>query len=147
LDIRITGRPVGGVQVRTGDGMLLTGDGHARLEYNRAGAVNAETTFDEIWLTEPGGVKSSLADHLASGELKGLLELRDKEAPAAAERLAELVSRVADELNRAHNASTSVPPPSILTGRNIGMGLETALGGFSGTTNIAVTNASGAVTA
>ena len=147
LDIRVSVRPVGGIQVRTGDGMLLAGDGHATLGYQRAGAVNAETAYDEIWITEPRGEKRSLIDHIRSGELKGLLELRDTEAPAAAERLAELVSRVADELNRAHNASSSVPAPNTLTGRNLGMGLEAALAGFSGTTNVSVTNAAGAIVA
>lgn len=147
MDIRVSVRPVGGIQVRTGDGMLLAGDGHATLGYQRAGAVNAETAYDEIWITEPRAEKRSLIDHLASGELKGLLELRDKEAPAAAERLAELVSRVADELNRAHNASSSVPAPNTLTGRNIGTNLEAALSGFNGTTNVAVTNAAGAIVA
>jgi len=147
MDIRVTVRPVGGVQVRTGTGMLLAGDGHATLDYQRAGAVNAETAFDEIWLSEPRGEKRSMLDHLGSGELKGLVELRDQEAPAAAQRLAELVTRIADELNRAHNASTSVPAPNSLTGRNVGVSLEAALTGFSGTTNIAVTNASGAIVA
>ncbi|MBN8552321.1 MAG: flagellar hook-associated protein FlgK [Caulobacterales bacterium] len=147
MDVRVSVRPVGGVQVRTGTGMLLAGDGHATLDYNRAGAVNAESAFDEIWLTEPYGVKRPLLDHLGSGELRGLIDLRDKEAPAASQRLAELVTRISDELNRAHNASTSVPAPSVLTGRNVGTSLEAALTGFSGTTNVAVTNAAGAITA
>jgi len=147
MDIRVSPRPVGGVQVRTGDGMLLAGAGQATLSYQRAGSVNAQTAFDEIWLTEPGGAKRSLMDHLGSGELKGLVELRDQDAPAAAQRLAELVTRIADELNRAHNAATSVPPPNVLTGRNVGTGLEAALTGFSGTTNVAVTDANGAVSA
>lgn len=147
LDVKVTPRSLGGVQVRTGDGMVLVGDDPGRLEYARAGAVNAESVFDEIWLTEPGGAKRSLIDHLASGELKGLIELRDQEAPAAAERLAELMTRVADELNRAHNASSSVPAPTRLDGRNLGMGIEAALTGFNGTTTIAVTNPAGAIIA
>lgn len=147
MDIRVSVRPVGGVQIRTGTGMLLAGDGHATLEYQRAGSVNAEASFDDIWLTEPRGARRSMLDHLGSGELRGLVDLRDTEAPAASQRLAELVSRIADELNRAHNASTSVPAPNSLTGRNIGTGLEAALTGFSGTTNVAVTNAAGAITA
>ncbi|WP_282008280.1 flagellar hook-associated protein FlgK [Brevundimonas aveniformis] len=147
MDIRVSVRPVGGVQIRTGTGMLLAGDGHATLEYQRAGAVNAETAFDDIWLTEPRGAKRSLLDHLGSGELRGLVELRDQEAPAASQRLSELVTRIADELNRAHNASTSVPAPNSLTGRNIGTSFEAAIAGFSGTTNVAVTNGSGAIVA
>ncbi|HEY0051886.1 MAG TPA: flagellar hook-associated protein FlgK, partial [Caulobacteraceae bacterium] len=145
MDIRVSVRPVGGVSIRTGTGLLLAGDGAATLSYDRAGAVNAETLFDEIWITEPRGSKRSLQDHLGSGELKGLVEIRDQDAPAAAERLAELTTRVADELNRAHNASSAVPPPRTLTGRNVGMSEVEALRGFTGSTTIAVTNAAGVI--
>lgn len=146
MDIRVSVRPVGGVSIRTGSGVLLAGQGVAKLEYNRAGTVTSETGFNEIWITEPGGQKRPLLNTIVSGEIKGLVELRDVEAPAAAERLGELVSQLADELNRAHNANTSVPAPNVLTGRNVGQSLETALQGFSGRTTVAVTNASGVIT-
>ncbi|HAJ02934.1 MAG TPA: flagellar hook-associated protein FlgK, partial [Brevundimonas sp.] len=110
-----------------------------------AGTVNAETAFNEIWVTEPRGEKRPLLESITSGEIKGLVDMRDVEAPQAAERLAELLTRVADELNRAHNANSSVPAPTSLTGRNVGQSLETAVAGFSGTTAIAVTNTSGQV--
>ncbi len=145
MDIRVSVRPVGGVSIRTGTGALLAGEGAATLGYNRAGTITGETAFNEIWITEPGGQKRSLLDSIASGEIKGLVELRDVEAPAAAERLAELVSHVADELNRAHNANSSVPAPTSLTGRNVGQSLESAIAGFSGQTTVAVTNASGVI--
>jgi flagellar hook-associated protein 1 FlgK len=148
MDVQVTPRSVGGVSIRTGAGVLLAGAGAATLEYHRAGTVNAETGFNEIWITEPGGSKRAFADGLKSGEIKGLLELRDVDAPATAERLAELVAHVADELNRAHNANAAVPPPTTLTGRNVGQTLETALTGFTGGTTIAVVNPStGAMTA
>lgn len=145
IDIRISPRAVGGVSIRTGTGALLAGEGAATLEYNRAGTVTGETAFNEIWITEPGGQKRSLLDSVASGEIKGLVELRDIEAPAAAERLAELVSHVADELNRAHNANSSVPAPVKLSGRNVGQSFETAIAGFTGRTTVAVTNAAGVI--
>ncbi len=145
MDIRVSVRAVGGVSIRTGSGLMLAGDGHATLDYARAGAINSESSFDEIWITEPRGVKRSLADHLNSGEIRGLLEVRDREAPAALERLSELMTRIADELNRAHNANSAVPAPNALTGRNVGQSLESALTGFTGTTTIAVTNASGVI--
>ncbi|MDO1559371.1 flagellar hook-associated protein FlgK [Brevundimonas sp. 2R-24] len=145
MDIRTSVRPVGGVSIRTNAGLLLAGDGAASLSYQRAGAVNAETQFGELWITEPRGEKRALLDTLSSGQLKGLVELRDVEAPAAAERLAELMTRMADELNRGHNAATATPPPSSLTGRNTGMTLETALQGFTGSTSIVATSASGAI--
>jgi flagellar hook-associated protein 1 FlgK len=145
MDVRVTTRAVGGVSIRTGAGALLAGEGAATLSYTRAGTVTSETAFNEIWVTEPGGQKRSLLDNLVSGEIKGLVELRDIEAPAAAERLAELVAHVADELNRAHNANSAVPAPASLTGRNVGQSFESAIAGFTGQTTIAITNAAGVV--
>lgn len=147
VDIRVSVRPVGGVSIRTGAGTLLAGEGAATLNYSRAGTITGETAFNEIWVTEPGGQKRSLLDSITSGEIKGLVELRDVEAPAAAERLAELVAHVADELNRAHNANSAVPAPTGLTGRNVGQSFESAIAGFSGQTTVAVTNAAGVVQA
>ncbi|MBF0664857.1 MAG: flagellar hook-associated protein FlgK [Brevundimonas sp.] len=147
VDIRVAVRPVGGVSIRTGAGALLAGEGAATLSYTRAGTVTNETAFNEIWVTEPGGQKRPLLDNVASGEIKGLVELRDIEAPATAERLAELVARFADELNRAHNANSAVPAPPSLTGRNLGQSFENAIAGFSGQTTVAVTNAGGVIQA
>lgn len=147
MDIRVTVRAVGGVSIRTGAGTLLAGEGAATLSYTRAGTVTSETAFNEIWVTEPGGQKRSLLDNVVSGEIRGLVELRDIEAPATAERLAELVAHVADELNRAHNANSSVPAPATLTGRNVGQSFESAITGFSGQTTVAVTNAAGVIQA
>jgi len=145
MDVRITTRSVGGVEVRTGAGILLAGQGAAKLEYQRAGAVSAETVFNQIMITEPNGQRRPLTEGLASGEIKGLLELRDVDAPAAAERLGELMTRLADELNRAHNASSAVPPPAVLNGRNMGQSLETALTGFTGKTTITTVNDQGVI--
>ncbi|MEH6663715.1 MAG: flagellar hook-associated protein FlgK [Brevundimonas sp.] len=145
MDLRLSPRSQGGVTVRTNAGVMLAGDGYATLEYQRAGAVNSESAFSDVWVTEPRGTKRALAESITSGEIKGLLELRNVEAPAAAERLAELVARVADELNRAHNANSAAPAPSTLTGRNVGQSFDAAIAGFTGTSNIAVVNPQGVV--
>lgn len=145
MDVRVDVRPIGGVIIRTGNGTLLAGQGAATIEYTRAGTVNAETAFNEIWITEPGGQKKPLLENVTSGEIKGLVETRDVEAPQAAERLAELMSHIADELNRAHNANASVPPPNVLTGRNVGQTFASAIAGFTGTTTIAVANRDGVI--
>ena len=147
IDIRVSVRPIGGVSIRTGTGALLAGEGAATLSYSPAGTITGETAFNEIWITEPGGQKRSLLDSVISGEIKGLVELRDVEAPAAAERLAELVAHVADELNRAHNANSAVPAPTSLRGRNVGQTFESAVAGFSGQSTVAVTNAAGVIQA
>lgn len=145
IDVRVSQRNVGGVSIRTNGGALLAGDGFATLDYARAGVVNAESSFNEIWVTEPRGQKRPLLDGITSGEIKGLVELRDQDAPQAAERLAELLTRAADELNRAHNANTAVPAPQTLSGRNVGQSLDTALAGFSGRTAVLITDSAGIV--
>lgn len=145
LDVRVSQRSVGGVSIRTNGGALLAGDGFATLDYARAGVVNAETSFNEIWITEPRGQKRPLLEGVTSGEIKGLVELRDRDAPQTAERLAELLTRAADELNRAHNANTAVPAPQTLSGRNVGQSLVSALTGFDGRTAVLITDANGVV--
>lgn len=145
MDVKVEARSNGGVTIRTNTGATLVGDGHATLSYAPAGTVGATTTFNDIWLTEPSGAKSLALEGIGSGQIRGLVELRDKDAPAAAERLAELTARIADELNRAHNASTSVPAPTRLQGRNTGQTLENALTGFTGTTTIAAVDANGVI--
>ncbi|PZU59652.1 MAG: flagellar hook-associated protein FlgK [Brevundimonas sp.] len=146
MDVKVEARANGGVTIRTNTGATLVGEGHATLSYAPAGTVGATTSFNDIWLTEPSGARSLALEGVGSGEIKGLVELRDQDAPAAAERLAELTARIADELNRAHNASTSVPAPSTLTGRNTGQSLETALAGFSGVVTVATVDAAGVIT-
>ncbi len=145
LDVRIQPRSNGGVTLRTGDGMLLAGNGAATLSYDQAGNVDARTDFNELWITEPHGQKRSMMDHLGSGELKGLIEYRDVEGPQLADRLSEVVSRIVAELNKAHNANSAAPAPASLTGRNTGLDLPTAVSGFAGRTTVAVTNAAGVI--
>jgi len=145
MDVKVEARANGGVTIRTNTGATLVGEGHATLSYAPAGTVGATTSFNDIWLTEPSGARSLALEGVGSGQIKGLVELRDKDTPAAAERLAELTAKIADELNRAHNASASVPPPRTLTGRNTGQSLETALAGFTGIVTIAAVNDAGVV--
>ena len=145
MDVRVLPRAAGGVTLRTNNGLLLAGNGAARLEYAAAGTVDSRTDFSELWITEPHGQKRPLLDHLQSGELKGLIEFRDVEGPQTAERLAEVTSRIVAELNRAHNANSAAPAPASLTGRNTGLDLPTAIGGFTGSTTVAIVDGSGVI--
>ncbi|MCA0368200.1 MAG: flagellar hook-associated protein FlgK [Proteobacteria bacterium] len=147
MDVKVEARSNGGVTLRTGTGTTLVGEGHATLSYQAAGTVDATTAFSDIMITEPSGTRWPLLDGVSSGQIKGLIELRDVEAPAAAARLGELTARLADELNRAHNANSSVPAPTVLTGRNTGQALETALAGFTGKTTITAVDGAGVVQA
>ena len=147
MDVKVEARSNGGVTLRTNTGTTLVGEGHATLSYQSAGTVDATTAFSDIMITEPSGTRWPLLDGVSSGQIRGLVEMRDVDAPAAAARLGELTAKLADELNRAHNANSSVPAPATLTGRNTGQSLENALTGFTGTTTITAVDAAGVVQA
>ena len=141
MDINVSARNNGGFVIRGADGMALAGaGGPATLKY-----VRTEGAAGEITVTLPGST-SSVSTRITSGEIRGLLDLRDKELPALSEQLSEFVTRSVDELNRAHNASSAVPAPTSLTGRNTGLDQATALSGFTGKTRIAMVDSTGMIT-
>ncbi len=137
LDININQRPQGGVIVRASDGLMLAGEGPATLRYVRDDGASGEIL---VTLANTAGSQSLRTQ---SGEIRALLDLRDRELPGIGEQLAELVTKAADEINRAHNAGSSVPPPVTLTGRNTGLDLPTAVSGFTGRTTVAIVGADG----
>jgi flagellar hook-associated protein 1 FlgK len=145
MNITVTPRTGGGVTVRTTNGSLLAGDGAATLSYQPTGTVSAQTQFNNIILTSPGSTPQSLEPQITSGEIAGLLQLRDVQAPSVAAQLSELTTQTANALNVASNASTTAPPPATLTGQTIGLDLPSAISGFTGTTNVVLTNSSGVI--
>ena len=139
MDITVTPRTDGAVDVRGGGGApLVSQAGPATLTFATSGA-NAGV----LMASSPGGSARPL--QMNDGTLKALVDLRNTEIPAVAAQLGEYVTRAVDEINRAHNASSAVPPPTTLTGRNTGLDLPTAISGFTGKTNIDIVNASGVV--
>ncbi|HEX4199563.1 MAG TPA: flagellar hook-associated protein FlgK [Caulobacteraceae bacterium] len=139
MDIKVAPNSTGGVTMTTQNGTPLIGKGGAaQLAY-----APSATAASQLTVTEPGGGQQPNNVQLASGELQGLLSLRNTQLPAVQDQVSEYVSQAVNALNAAHNASTAVPPPAKLTGQNIGIDLTTAVGGFSGKTNVAIVNASG----
>ena len=137
-NVRVSARTQGGVDVRSSEGIVLVGGGASTLTYNRSG-----TTPGYITAITPGASVGPQAITATSGEIRGLLDLRDTKLPGLSDQLGEFVSRAAEALNAASNASTASPPPTTLTGRNTGLDLPTAVGNFSGVTTLAITNAAG----
>ena len=137
MNVRVAPRAGGGVDVRSVEGVLLAGDGAAKLTYN-----STDTTPGYI-TAQPSGSSNQQPIQLISGELRGLMDLRDEELPKLYDQLGEFTSRAVDQLNAAHNASAAYPPPTTMAGRNTGLDLPTAVTGFSGTSTIAVVNPQG----
>ncbi|WP_300529154.1 flagellar hook-associated protein FlgK [Maricaulis sp.] len=144
MDIRATTQPDGRVVVRTEDGVLLMDNFAMNITYQPAGTGAFKTTYGSISAVPPNGVAVELDRHIVSGELRGLMELRDVHLPNMAEELAEMATGFADTLNAAHNNASSYPAPQILTGGNTGWDVND-YHYFTGQMTIGVSDATGAL--
>jgi flagellar hook-associated protein 1 FlgK len=141
MNINVAPRAQGGVTIRSTEGIQLVGDGGpSTITYN-----SSATTPGYLTATTPGGVPNPQPITVNSGEIRGLLDLRNTQLPGLSNQLGEFVSRTAQALNAASNASTASPPPTSLTGRNTGLDATTAASNFTGQSTVAITNASGVV--
>ncbi|MFC3069022.1 flagellar hook-associated protein FlgK [Phenylobacterium soli] len=140
IGIKVAQRPGGGVDVRSPEGVLLAGDTAVTLSYNKTASTPG-------YVTATGGSVSSTVQPItmSSGEMRGLMEMRDQKLPGISDQLGEFVTRAVNQLNAAHNASAAVPPLTTLTGRDTGLDLPTALNGFTGASTIAITDSAGVV--
>jgi flagellar hook-associated protein 1 FlgK len=139
LDVKVSARADGGVDIRSGDGSLLVGaGGAATLSYSSSG-----TSAGQLMVAQAGGQPRQLTAN--SGALQGLLTMRNQQLPSISSQLDQYVGQAVDQINRAHNASTAVPPPNTLTGADTGLDLATAVSGFTGQTSVAVVDQNGVV--
>jgi flagellar hook-associated protein 1 FlgK len=139
IGVHVTSRPAGGVMVRSPEGVMLAGEGAATLTYNRTASTRGYISATGV------GSSSSQPIQIAGGEVRGLMELRDKKLPGISDQLGEFLSRAVERLNAEHNAASAVPARPVLTGRDTGLDLPTAVGGFTGRTTVAIVNAAGVV--
>ena len=143
VDVAVSQNENGGVTVRTQTGMMLAGDSYVKLSYQPTTNVDATTSFNPIVVTGVNGEQRDLADNISSGELKGLMDMRDKTAVAVNDQLNQYMARFADAVNAAHNDATAVPPPTTLSGKNTSLTQPEAMSGFTGTTNLVTIDATG----
>jgi flagellar hook-associated protein 1 FlgK len=137
MNVKVTPTSQGGVAVTTSDGTaLVSTGGAASLAYNGSGPTGTMS------ITNVTGVTQAFDGKLNSGEIGGLLQLRNVDLPALSSQLASLTSGVANELNAIHNSYSSVPAPTSMTGQNTGTDVATAISGFTGKTTIALVNTS-----
>ncbi|MEJ1967319.1 MAG: flagellar hook-associated protein FlgK [Rhizomicrobium sp.] len=146
VGIRTTDLPDGRTVVSTEDGVNLVGDSYAQLSYS-GGANNGSYNAISIQDVNPAsGVgiapPQNFDSHLASGQLKGLLDMRDGTLADLGQEAGNLARTTALAYNQANNANTSFPPPAALTGRNTGLTATDALN-FTGKTTVAVADSSG----
>jgi len=141
MNVQVTQRATGGVNIRSAEGLMLAGDGTAaKLSYNRTDA-----TKGYIAVEPTNGIGLAQPIVITGGSVRGLMDLRDNILPGMQDQLGEFVSRATEQINAAHNKSANIPPPKVMQGRETGLDLNTAAAGFTGQTKIAVLNAQGVV--
>ena len=139
VDVTVSRRDDGGLDVRgAGGALLISRAGPATMSFSTTGA-----TPGQLLVAAPSGTARPVQPN--AGVLKGLIDTRNVEIPAISAQLGEYVSQAVDQINKAHNASSAVPPPTTLTGRNTGLDLPTAVSGFTGKTTIDVVDSTGVV--
>ena len=145
IDVRVEKQGDGRIFVRTGDGVALLDNSRLELEYTPSGTGAYGVDYGRITAeVSSSGATIDVTSNVRSGELRGLMDLRDNELPALAAQLSELAAGSADALNAAHNDSSAVPAPSTLEGRNTGLLATDVLNG-SGQATLAVTAPDGAL--
>lgn len=149
IDISITDTGNNAIQVSTSSGVALVGTVRSKLTYTPPGTVTSSTPFSSIIVHQVDPVTGiilpstqTLDGDILSGELKGLLVLRDKDLPEIGLELGNLASGFVDEINRIHNLNSAVPAPNFLGGVNSGL-LTTDNHNFTGQAEFAVTDTAG----
>ncbi len=148
MQVTIRDQPDGRVSIETAGGQTLLDKRLRQLSYPSSGAVSQATYPPiEIRLAQPDAATGDKIDSAAiGGKLGGLLDLRDRALPAFSEQLGTLFTGLTQALNSVSNASSTLPPPASLLGRNSGMVGSDRLG-FTGAATFAVTKADGTLVA
>lgn len=142
IDIRTQDRSLGGVEIRTSDGLLLVDIDAARMGLDSSGG---DEPYPGIVMISPrSATELSMSTHIKGGELKGLLRVRDRELVDLQLAFGEFAAGAAEALNAAHNTTSAYPAANTLTGRNTGL-IATDRLNFTGVANIAIVDNQGLV--
>lgn len=133
--------------VSTSDGVNLVGNSTYAQLACAGGASNgtyAPVTMQSInALTGlPIGASQSINPDLGSGEIAGLMQMRDGTLGDLQQQLGTFAQQAALSFNAQYNANASFPPPASLNGRDTGLLAGDSLN-FTGDTTFAVTDPSG----
>jgi flagellar hook-associated protein 1 len=145
VGIRTTTQSDGRMFIATTDGMQLVSDTYSQLTYQpSSGSSFKPITIQSVnTLTgQPIGNAQTFDPHAQSGQLRGLLDMRDGTLADIATELGSLAQSLSQAFNAAHNANAAVPPPTTLDGRQTGL-LSTDALNFTGATTIGITDSTG----
>lgn len=123
MDVHFSGRPSGEVVVFTAGGRTLVDSAAVTLSHISAADTSAAVTeaggdFDGIYAGARTADNDITAD-LRTGELKGLIELRDATLPAMQSALDELSAQLRNVMNAIHNQGSAYPGATSFTGSRV----------------------------
>jgi flagellar hook-associated protein 1 len=142
MDVYFSGRPNGEVVVFTAGGRSLVDSSAVTLSHINAVATGAAVTqaegyFDGIY----AGARiphNDITKDIRTGQLKGLIELRDTTLPAMQSTLDELAARLRDTVNAIHNRGTAYPGLTSFSGSRVFDAPTVETIAFSGTDDTAL---------
>ena len=91
MNVQVSPRAAGGVILRSTEGLNLAGDGAAKITYQTSATANSYLTVQ----LATGSVNPTPLN-ISSGEIKGLMDLRNADLPNLSDQLGEFTSRAAE---------------------------------------------------
>jgi flagellar hook-associated protein 1 FlgK len=145
MGIKTMTQPDGRLFISTTDGVQLVSDDYAVLSFQPSSGPSFKPIMVQTMGTisgQPIGSSQALDSHVSTGEIRGLLDMRDGTLASIGEELGSMAQTLSLAFNKVHNANAAVPPPTMLKGRETGL-LGTDALNFAGQTTIAITDANG----
>jgi flagellar hook-associated protein 1 FlgK len=123
IDIRVFKRGDGDMAVLTAGGITLVDKVAATLSHVSAASAAETTThaegyFDGIFVSDPA-MGNDITNAVRSGQLSGLIELRDAILPDLQSAIDELAAEVRDSVNQIHNRGVAFPGLQQATGSRV----------------------------
>jgi flagellar hook-associated protein 1 FlgK len=123
IDIRSVGRASGEVAVFTAGGRILVDAtpvtlGHIAATGSGASITYAQSGFDGIYVGERGAANDITAD-IRTGELAGLISMRDRVLPDLQSSLDALAAQLRDTVSLVHNRGVGFPGLAELSGTRV----------------------------
>lgn len=145
MDISYFTRPTGAVVVFSGSGRTLVDRTAVTFDYAPTAVMSATSSY-------PGGGIAGIeldgvdvTTEFQSGQIKGLINMRDTELPQLNSELDRLATVLRDQINAIHNDGVAMPPPNSLTGTRTFTAPATDTVNMTGIVRVAVLNSNGTV--
>jgi len=153
IDLQVTPQSDEQVLVSTTAGLPLLDSSVRQLTHTGLAANTVGHAFEPLGINRIDSitdnvqsVSTNIDNRILSGELRGLLQMRDADLNDLATEIGAFAASAIEGLNAVHNSFTAVPPPATLTGPDLGT-LATDPHSFSGIASFHAFDADNAIIA